>query len=373
MKIFICPDTFKESISALNAGAVIADTFMTVSKKKNIDLVVDVCPVADGGEGSMLALAGTLGGEIRSIEVTGPYGTPVRARYLLCGTDAYIESAEASGLALSKRRECKYATTYGTGELMADAAARGAKRIVVFAGGSATCDGGIGMAEALGYGFYDKGGIKLESVGDSMAKISKIRPPKRDILFGVEVICASDVTIPLYGELGAAYVFAPQKGATVSDIRALDRGLEHLAKVIMRDLHKDIRDFPGAGAAGGLGGGLVAFCSARICGGFELISSVLSLKEKISESDLVITGEGCTDRQSMMGKVVGKIADMCRTCGVQMAVISGKVKDMEELRMLDFIHAYECVRYAPSDDESIKNPVPYLKRAAEAAAEELIV
>ncbi len=372
MKILVCPDSFKESLSASSVADTVKAAFEDVAKQKNISVAVSSLPIADGGEGSVRAIYEAVGGELIRINVTGPYGESVFATYLMHGKDAYIEMAEASGLALTSRRECRYATTYGTGEMISDAMNRGAEKLVVFVGGSATCDGGIGMAEALGYGFYSETGEKLSPIGDSLEKIAHITMPSEDALCKVQIICATDVTNPLYGEQGAAYVFAPQKGAEEKDVCELDRGLRHLAALIEKEMKKHVSDLPGAGAAGGLGGGLFAFCSARMCGGFSLIAELLSLKARINESDLVITGEGCTDRQSIMGKAVGKIAEICKANATRLAVISGMLKDKEILSSLDGISMYECVKYAKSAGDSQIDPIPYLTLAAKEAANELL-
>ena len=277
MKVVICPDSYKGSIEAPSAAEAIR-----LGIESAIADAECVClPIADGGEGSVSVIRETLGADWIYADVTGPYGECVRAKYALCGSDAYIEMAEASGLCLSNRREPMEATTRGTGELMLEALKRGAKRITVFIGGSATCDGGIGMAEALGYRFFDENGARLSCNGKSMNNIDSIIPPERHPLSDVEVICASDVTNPMYGERGAAFVFAPQKGADEKDVLELDRGLCNLAEVIERDLKTDVHNLCGAGAAGGLGAGLYAFASAEMKGGFLVISDILKLERQI--------------------------------------------------------------------------------------------
>jgi glycerate kinase len=279
--------------------------------------------------------------------------------------------AEASGLCLCDRREPLLASTKGTGELMLDARANGAHRITVFIGGSATCDGGIGMAEAFGYRFYDRDSRRLACVGGSMPDIARIVPPEEHPLAGVEVICASDVTNPTYGENGAAFVFAPQKGASPEQVLTLDRGLRNLACVVERDIGTDVHTLVGGGAAGGLGAGLYAFASAKMRGGFCVIADILGLEREIELSDAVITGEGCTDMQSVMGKVVGSIARIADKHSKRCILISGLVKDAEQLEKMGIYRSYSCMDYAPSVEESMRDAVHYITLAASDCAREL--
>lgn len=360
MRILICPDSYKGSATAPEVAQAIREGIACVDG--SIECIS--LPVADGGEGSVSVIGDLLCADNVTCEVTGPYGERVRARYAMAGTCAYIEMAEASGLCLSLRRECEYATTYGTGELILDAVSRGARRIVVFIGGSATCDGGLGMAAALGYSFCSFDGQMLEPIGKSMKSVARIIPPDRDLLCGAEVICASDVKNVMYGELGAAFVFAPQKGADENVVRELDTGLKNLARVIERDLGVSLHTLEGGGAAGGLGAGLYAFARARMCGGFELIARVLSLEAEIEKADLVITGEGCTDYQSMMGKVIGNIAQTCAVHSKKCVLISGLVKDAQRLGGLGVYRSYQSSSYATTVDESIRNAKKYITLAA---------
>ncbi len=367
MKIVICPDSYKGSIEAQDAAQALRAGITSVLP----DAEVSCLPVADGGEGSVSVIRKALGAEWTYADVTGPYGDMVHAKYVLCGTDAYIEMAEASGLCLSGRREPLLATTKGTGELMLDAVKRGARRIIIFIGGSATCDGGIGMAEAIGYRFFDEDGALLDCVGESMARIKSITVPTDHPLSGVSVICASDVTNPMYGKDGAAYVFAPQKGAGEEEVAALDDGLRNLADMIGITLEKDVHALSGGGAAGGLGAGLYAFADAEMKGGFDVIADILRLQEHILLSDVVITGEGCTDYQSMMGKVVGSIAEITKKHNKKCIVISGAVKDADKLAKLGIYRSYSCVEHAPSVEESINNAAKYIGLAARKCAAEL--
>lgn len=367
MKVVICPDSFKGSIEAPSAAEAVRGGVESI--RSDIECVC--LPIADGGEGSVSVIRDALGAEWIYADVTGPYGERVRAKYAMRGNDAYIEMAEASGLCLSNRKEPMEATTRGTGELMIDAVKHGAERITVFIGGSATCDGGIGMAEAFGYRFSDKDGRALSCIGKSMTQIAKITPPNSHPLSKIKVICASDVTNPTYGESGAAFVFAPQKGADEQEVLELDRGLRTLADVVCDDLGIDVHTLPGGGAAGGLGAGLYAFASAEMKGGFSVIADILGLEEHISRADAVITGEGCTDLQSVMGKVVGSIAHIADKHSKKCIVISGLVKDTDKLAEMGIYRSYSCVNYAPSVEDSINDAAKYITLAARDCAREL--
>ncbi len=364
MKILICPDSFKGSIDSLGAAKVINESI----GKLLPDSERRILPLADGGEGSSTVIGEALGARTVSLSVCGPYFERVNAKYAILGERAYIEMAEASGICLTDRREPAFATTYGTGELILDAVKRGARELTVFIGGSATCDGGIGMAAALGYGFYDAQGERITPVGEGMARVARIERPSTNALDGVRIFCACDVTNKTYGENGAAYVFGPQKGADEKTVHELDLGLRNLANKIEEDLGVDVHTLSGGGAAGGLGAGLYAFCSAQICGGFELIGRAVGLEQSVEWADVVITGEGCTDAQSVMGKVVGKINDLCLRYGKKCVLVSGMIKDEQALAEAGIGDAYSCTEIAGSAAESMKNTEKYIALAAQRAA-----
>lgn len=368
MRILICPDSYKGSADARSVAHAIEQ-----GVSRAISCVsTEMLPMADGGEGSAAIISEALGGQDVRITVTGPYFERVEANYCISEDVAYIEMAEASGLCLSDRRECEYATTYGTGEMMVDAQRRGVKSIVVFIGGSATCDGGMGMAAALGYRFYSADGELLPPIGRNMQKVVSILRPSVDVLSDITVSCACDVSNVMYGEMGAAQVFARQKGADDHAVLELDRGLKNLADVIERELGVDVHTLLGGGAAGGLGAGLYAFAGAEMLSGFSVISKALSLEKKICDSDIVITGEGCTDSQSMMGKVVGNIAQLCRKHSKKCIVISGIVRDIDSLPCVGIHSAYQSSSYAPSISESIRDACEFIELAAEDAVREFI-
>jgi len=302
--------------------------------------------MADGGEGTVDALVGATGGTFRQTRVTGPLGDPVTATWGLLGdgsNTAVIEMAAASGLALvsPSRRNPLLTTTYGTGELIRAAFDAGATRLIVGIGGSATTDGGTGAAQALGYRFLDAAGQPIQGhmSGGKLSLAKGVRMnfrPSRP----ASILVACDVDNPLCGPRGAAAVYGPQKGATPEQVEILDRNLAHLADLIERDLGKDVRDFPGAGAAGGLGAGMVAFLGARLDRGVNLVMEAVRFGERIQGADLIITGEGRLDRQSMMGKVIAGVGQAGKAVGVPVIALVGSIGDGAEaaLELLESYH-----------------------------------
>jgi glycerate kinase len=294
----------------------------------NIEIVP--VPVADGGDGLAEVLVDALQGERRTALVTGPRGDPVLAAF--CHVPARrlaaIEMAAASGLALlpKDRRNPLLTTTYGTGELIRAALDLGLSHLIVGIGGSATNDGGIGMAAALGVRFLDAGGAPVEPVGGALAAIRRIDPSGRDPrLAGVRIEAICDVDNPLLGVRGAAGVYGPQKGATPEQVRELDAGLAHLAALIERDLGVDVRDLPGAGAAGGLGAGLKAFLQADLRRGVDLVLDLVGLDQQLRGADLVLTAEGQIDVQTAFGKAPAGVAERARALGVPCFALAGGV------------------------------------------------
>jgi glycerate kinase len=322
MRVLLCPDKFRGTATAAQVSAAIetgwrrvrpGDTFITL-------------PMADGGEGTLEALAG---GEARRSEaVTGPLGDPVRAAWgLRADGTAVIEMATASGLALldPSRRDPRRSTTRGTGELMRAALDAGAARILVCLGGSATNDGGTGMASALGVRFLDEEGRTLPDGGGALVHLTRIDLSGSDPrLSGVEVVGLCDVDNPLTGPAGASATYGPQKGADAETVWELDRALAHLAAVVQHDLGTDVSREPGAGAAGGLGFGLLAFAGARLRPGVEAVAEAVGLESAMAEADLVITGEGAFDATSLRGKVVGGVLATADVARRQAVVVCGR-------------------------------------------------
>lgn len=324
MKIIIATDSFKESLSALDVAIHIQKGFMEVFP----NACYIKCPVADGGEGTVVTMIESIQGSIVEAEVTGPLGNKVCAFLGLSRdkTCAFIEMAAASGLALvpPEKRNPLITTSFGTGELIKAALDQGARRFIIGIGGSATNDGGAGMIQALGGRLLDKRGRQIPFGGGGLAKLDKIDVSGMDKrLLSCQFHIACDVTNPLLGEYGASAIFGPQKGATKKTIVQLDNNLARFAYVIKRDLNIEVADVPGAGAAGGMGAALLAFFRAELKPGFDIIAESLKLKEIIRDADLVITGEGRIDNQSINGKVPIGVAHLAKAHGIPVIVIAG--------------------------------------------------
>lgn len=324
VNILICPDKFKGTLSAAAVCDAIAAGIRAAVPTSDLRSV----PLADGGEGTCALLTELHRGERIKVTVTGPLFTPVSAGYGISrdGKIAFIEMAEASGLMLLEpsQRNPLVTTTYGTGELIADAIQRSVRTIVLGLGGSATNDAGIGMAAALGYSFQDALGEPLKPTGENLIHIRRIsRATVNPGLRSVNVIALCDVTNPLYGAQGAAYVFAPQKGAGRAEVELLDAGLRNFRRMVHKHLALSV-DFPGAGAAGGLGAGARAFLAATIQSGVRFIIETLALHEEIRKADLIITGEGQVDTQSFSGKVVGEVLHLARAERKPVVVVCGR-------------------------------------------------
>jgi len=299
-------------------------------KRVVADAETIMVPMADGGEGTVEALTYGSHGRIVSTEVTGPLGGKVTAKWGILGdgVSAVVEMAAASGITLvpSEKLNPLVATTYGTGELIRAALNAGCRRLIIGIGGSATNDGGAGMAQALGVRLLDEGGGELPRGGAALAELSRIDTSGLDIrLTGREIIIASDVTNPLCGEQGASRVYGPQKGATGEMCQQLDEALANYAGVIKGDLGIDVMDIPGAGAAGGLGAGLIAFLGAKLISGIEIVSEVAGLAGYLKGASLVFTGEGSIDTQTLFGKTVAGVAAKAKAQGVPVVALGGAV------------------------------------------------
>jgi len=331
MKITIAPDSFKESLTAVQAADAIARGLRRALPHSEL-----VCaPMADGGEGTVEALVVATGGRFLTARVTGPLGETLEAPYgvLGDGETAVIEMAAASGLPLvpPDRRNPLVTTTYGTGELIRAALDAGARKILVGVGGSATTDGGAGMAEALGAKLLNASGRSIARGGGALTHLARIDVSCLDErLKRTKILVASDVTNPLCGERGAARVYGPQKGATPAMVEQLDRALAHFAAIIRRDLGADVLHVPGAGAAGGLGAGLIAFLDATIRPGIELVIDAVRLRKRMAGSHWVITGEGQIDGSSAFGKTATGVASVARSLGIPVIALAGAIGDGAE-------------------------------------------
>ena len=331
MKIVIAPDSFKGTLTAAEACEIIARAFASVYP----DAEIHAIPLADGGEGMARAWQAACGGELRIATVAGPYGEPVQAEYLLLpdGT-AVLETASCAGLELARPKglDPELTTTRGLGELMLAARDAGARRILLGLGGSATNDAGCGMAHALGWRFYGGNGTGFCPTGGTLSQIAKIGPPEEP--FSLPVTAACDVQAPLFGPEGAAYVYAPQKGAHAAMVKRLDKGLRHAAAVCEGALHNhpalratlpggELQTTPGAGAAGGLGFGVLAFLGGSLRPGIDLLLDCAGFDGLLAGADLAITGEGRMDAQTLQGKAPYGVLLRAKACGVPVLGICG--------------------------------------------------
>ena len=321
----LVPDSFKGTLSAIEVCNIMKSSIKNLYEDANIISV----PVADGGEGTVDAFLYALGGEKKSVWVSDAFNEQkILAHYaMLKDNIAVIEMAACAGLPLVKNRlEPDKTTTFGVGELIIDAINSGAKKIILGLGGSATNDGGCGMASALGVKFKDEQDQEFIPTGGTLSKIYKIDmnniyPKIKDI----EFISMCDVDNPLCGRLGASAVFAPQKGADEDMVKLLDEGLAHLAKIIKRDLHIEVKDIKGAGAAGGLGAGSIAFLQSKLTKGIDVILDTIKFDELVSKADIVFTGEGKFDSQSLHGKVVMGVANRSQKYKTPVIVVTGAI------------------------------------------------
>jgi glycerate kinase len=330
MRVLIAPDKFRGTMTAERAALAIEIGWL---RARPDDIVMRI-PMADGGEGTLDALLAASNGRRLMTRVTGPLGDPVDAPFgVLPGPDgpvAVVEMSRASGIGLlgPNRRDPTRATTRGTGELIRAALGQAPTRVVVGVGGSATTDGGAGMAQALGARLLDARGREIGAGGAALLDLQRVDargldPGSR----GVRFLVAADVDNPLVGPSGAAHVFAPQKGAAHDDVILLDRALSHYAAILERDLGVQVRDLPGAGAAGGLAAGLVAFLGAHLRPGVEIVMDALRVPERVLSCDLVITGEGKLDASSLGGKTVAGIARVAREAGVPILALVGTAEE----------------------------------------------
>ncbi|MDF7662900.1 glycerate kinase [Erwiniaceae bacterium L1_54_6] len=326
MKIVIAPDSYKESLSALEVASAIEAGFRDIFPEADYVKI----PVADGGEGTVEAMVAATQGSIVRLTVTGPLGEPVDAFYGLSGDrrTAFIEMAAASGLELvpASRRDPLITTSFGTGELIKNALDRGVGHIIIGIGGSATNDGGSGMMQALGARLLDSHGNEIAYGGGALPQLARIEIDHLDARIRqcrFEVAC--DVTNPLTGEKGASAIFGPQKGATPELVQQLDQALAHYADIIHRDLDIDVLHIAGGGAAGGMGAALHAFCQAELRRGIEIVTEALGLAEQVKDADLVITGEGRIDSQTINGKVPIGVAQVAKQFNKPVIGIAGSL------------------------------------------------
>jgi len=365
VKILVAPDKFKGSLSAVAVAEAISAGFRQVWP----EVEITHAPIADGGEGFADALRDALGGEWVTTRALDPIGREVDARYAWVESEklAIIDMSEASGLWRLKPEELAplQANTFGTGQLIRHATERGARKILVGLGGSATTDGGIGMAEALGYNFLTSDGEDLEPLPGNLLALIRVETHRAIDL--PEIIAACDVQNPLLGPRGTAHVFSPQKGAKAMDIVALEEGLLNLADVVANDLDCDFRDTPGAGAAGGIAFGLLSFCRATICSGFDLVAETLHLEDRVVACDLVITGEGRIDGQTLEGKGPAGVAALARKHQKPVLAFAGSIAEGAAVGSL-FDALCAIIDEPVSLDAAMQRGAEFLERSAARAA-----
>lgn len=368
MNILIAPDSFKGTLTAHEVCDIIGQAFADTIN----DIKITKLPAADGGEGLCACLHKICGGEMKRAEVSGVFFEKITAEYLmLSDKTAVIEMAACAGLPLAgDNKNPEKATTFGVGELIIDAVRNGAKRILLGLGGSATNDCGFGMASAFGWEFTDKNGKEFIPTGATMIDVERITRPEKPI--DIPVVAACDVDNPLYGEKGAAYVFAPQKGADTDMVNRLDNGLKHASEIIGRDLSVYVSSMKGAGAAGGMGAGAVAFLKAELKRGIDILLDTADFESKAAEADLIITGEGRLDIQSVNGKVISGIANRASALGKKVIAICGsKGEGAEEIKKLGVSELYFSSETDKSFDEIIRTCKEDLYNAAVRAAEKV--
>lgn len=364
MQIIVAPDSFKGSASAAEVAHYIEQGIYEVDPTAKVIKI----PIADGGEGTVEAIVTGARGVYRNTFVKGPLGERIQATYgLLEGGVAVIEMAAASGITIipKERLNPMITTTYGTGQLIKAALDEGVKKIILGIGGSATNDGGVGMAQALGVSFKNQIGEEVGFGGGALKDIhyidtSGLDPRVKD----VEFIVACDVTNPLCGQQGASAVYAPQKGADSEDVKELDEGLRHYAQCILRDLGKDIVNIPGTGAAGGLGAGLLVFCNAILKSGIQTVLDAVNIEQYLPETSLIITGEGRIDGQSIYGKVPVGVAQAAAAYNIPVIVIAGSIGS-DAGKVYDYgISAITTIVEGPTSlDEAMEKAPELIKNA----------
>lgn len=363
-KILVSSDSFKGTL----ASPKIADVFAQTAKRKGFDVEVKGVGIADGGEGTLSAILSCGKYERITAECHNPLFEKITASYALSGDTAIVETAEASGLTLIEYKDgnALHATTYGTGELILDAIKRGAKKIFLCLGGSATNDGGIGALSALGFVFLDKYGKEVKPVGESLDKIADVDLSKTTYLSDKEFVLVSDVDNPLTGEFGATRFFGKQKGAVGSFADALENGMLNYAFVTEKITGVRLEDMKCAGAAGGLSGGFIAYLNAKPRSGIDCLLDLIGYDEKLDGIDAVITGEGRIDEQSLHGKAVFGVCERAKKKGIDVYAIAGYTTlSDEETKNGGIKHVETLLSYAESVDDSIKNAPLYAEKAAE--------
>ena len=365
MKFLFASDSFKGSLTSQDCIRL-----LTISARNYFpDSQMIGIPMADGGEGTTAAVLAAAGGASKTVVVKGPFGADVTAPYgILRDGSAIMEMSAASGITLVDADELSpmRASSYGTGQMIQDALNHGVRKLTISLGGSATNDGGIGAMAALGVKFKDKAGCVLDPIGASLNQICTIDWTGLDPRLQktqVQVMC--DVSNPLCGEHGATYVFGKQKGGTPEELDALEQGMRNYAEVLCRTVGSDVGLLPGSGAAGGMGASLRAFCQATVVSGIETVLDLVDFDQRVSDVDLVVTGEGCLDGQSANGKVVFGIGQHCKRLGVPAVAIVGSMKEsMKAVQSYGITQVYELAEEGITVEQAILQAEElYYKRA----------
>jgi glycerate kinase len=370
VRILIAPDKFKGALSARQAGEAIASGLREILP----DAKIEVVPMADGGEGTVEVISQAIGISSVKCDAHDALGGKIEARYGYGWNDdrqlALIEMSESAGMwrLIPDELDPERASTFGVGEMIINATERGVAAIVIGLGGSATNDGGTGMARAIGFRFVREDGSEIKSVFD-LASLERVESPN-DLKLPRTILAAGDVRNPLLGENGATRVFGPQKGVIANNIEKFERALEKLADVVAKQFGCDRRNEPGAGAAGGLGFGLMSFCGAKIQPGFEVVADFVRLESKMKEADVVITGEGSLDRQTLEGKTPAGVANLARKLGKPVFAFVGRDNGNPEAGAL-FDGVYQNARPGMSTEENMKRAAEILRDNARLLAEEL--
>lgn len=345
MKIVIAPDSFKGTLTAYEAALTVAEAFTGACETVQF-------PVADGGEGTLSCFRSAIGGNYVEANVADPYLERIKAKFLLAGDTAVVEVAEAAGLNLVEgRKNARLTSSFGVGELIRKAMDCGAKRIFVALGGSATNDGGAGLAAALGVKFTDAEGLPLLPTGGTLGEIESIDVSQLDErVRDVKFTALCDVRAKLLGNEGATYTFAPQKGASVDELESMEQGMASYAEKLHLATGTDVKNIAGGGAAGGIGAALAAYLNAEIAPGAEAVLKAMNFEAALSDADAVITGEGRLDKQSFMGKVVGTVAAAAHRAGVRTYCLAGDISSEITDDLLAENHIELAVKCASSDD-----------------------
>lgn len=362
MKIILAPDKFKDSLTGVEFCNAVEDGLKLILPQAKIIKL----PLADGGDGTIEILDYHLKGMRIKIKVNDPLFRKIEASYLYIESSktAFVEMAEASGMRLltNEEQNCYITTTFGTGEIILHAIKKGAKTIMLGIGGSATNDCGIGMASALGFKFKDKNGNELIPIGKNLSKIDKIDISNvNKAINKVTFKVACDVTNPLYGNDGAAYVYASQKGASSEEVSLLNKGLENFANVLLKHFNVDVQKIKGTGAAGGMGAGALIFLNANLLSGIDLIKEIIDFDNKIKNADWIITGEGKLDSQTLSGKTIQGVINSAKNQNINVAALCGSITlEKEALNDLGISYADSIIEIASDLEDAMTNSYKYL-------------